>query len=206
MDAEQIFFMFFIGFVLFIPFSLGNFVGGQFLQIRLFRSMLPTIREGVGKVVGYTKGPANEGGDYFAIIEHSPNDRETVWAENSAQKHMDYAIGAEVTFSYHKNDPRLVSIGNYRYFMKGDKIFFGILVIFSLAVVHSLVNYFNAESWLPMGIYFSYIFGICWGLRFSSYYGRPSKFVKDTKRARDKRLSEAQAQGKVPCHLDMAKV
>ena len=202
MDAEQIFFMVFIGFVLFIPFSLGNFVGGQFLQIRQLRTMLPSIREGVGKVVGYTKGPAHEDGDYFAIVEHSPNDRETVWAENSTQKHMDFAIGAEVLISYHKNDPRHVSIGNYRYFMKGDKAFFGILVIFSLVVVHSLVNYFNAASWLPMGIYFSYIFGICWGLRFSSYYGRPSKSMKDAKHARDKRLSEAQAKGKVPAHLE----
>lgn len=204
MDAESLFSIVFVGFVAFFPFKLAHWVGTDlFHKNELIRDILPRVKESVGTVIGYTKGHSNEsGGDYHAIIEHKINETDVIWAENSGQRNKDYyAIGKDVSFSYDSNDPRYVTIGDYRMLMKGDAIMRYAVLAFSLLVTGSLLSYFKFPSSISYLIIGAYLVGLLLGYRFGPFFRSDLKSKKRAQERRDKRLSEAQEIGEIPCDL-----
>lgn len=203
MDAESLFSIFFVGFVAFIPFTLARMLGRElYRQNEEIPATISKIKETTGRVVGYTKGYPNEsGGDYHAIVEHITEGGDVIWAENSAQKNKDYEIGKDVQICYSPDDPRNITIGDYRYLMKGDRLMTYIIAAFSLVVSLSLLFYFKFPSLISSIIIAGYLSGLVWGYRFGSR--SELKIANAARDKRDKRLTEAQEIGDVPCNLEV---
>lgn len=203
MDAESIFSFVFVGFVAFIPFSLAYSLGKEiFNHYERLPALISRVKETKARVVGYTLGyPSDSSGDYYAVVEFKTENGDVIWAENSAQKNKDYAIEKEVLISYHPDDPRHVTIGDYRHLMKGGKIMLYIVAAFSLIVSLSLLFYFKFPSMMSYLITGGYLSGFILGYRFGT--NADLKNEKAMRKTRDERLIAAQQEGKVPCNLSV---